>query len=260
MSRLTNQTYLKTHQYKNADNLQARIALHERFNVNPYDWHLWVFDQFKLPQEASLLEVGAGTGRLWRQNLSRLPAGWQITLSDFSDGMLQQAQENLHAAPQFDFDVIDVQQIPWADSSCDAVIANHMLYHVPNREQALQEIHRILKPGGKLYAATNGATHLQELYRLMSQVVPSRDSFSDPFQLENGAQQLSEHFADVTCHLYDNALRITELKPLVMYILSKQDAEIEAKIDELSHLIEQQLKTQGAIYVTKSTGLFEAQK
>jgi ubiquinone/menaquinone biosynthesis C-methylase UbiE len=87
-------TYVVT-QYKTPDNLDARITLHERFTTNNYPWSRWVFDQFALPPQAAILEVGCGMGKLWAENGDRLPAGWAITLIDQSAGMLQQATANV---------------------------------------------------------------------------------------------------------------------------------------------------------------------
>ncbi|HLQ30196.1 MAG TPA: hypothetical protein VK140_13265 [Ktedonobacteraceae bacterium] len=45
------QQYLLTKQYKNAANLNARIALHRRFSMNKYEFQRWVFDQFSIPAD-----------------------------------------------------------------------------------------------------------------------------------------------------------------------------------------------------------------
>jgi tRNA1(Val) A37 N6-methylase TrmN6 len=60
-------------QYKNADNLNARIRLHQLFSTNQYGWQHWLFDQFKLPPRGRILELGCGTGLLWLENLERRP-------------------------------------------------------------------------------------------------------------------------------------------------------------------------------------------
>ena len=60
--------------------------------MNPYGWFRWVFDALvKLPADARLLELGCGHGLLWKENIDRIPAGWHITLSDLSPGMLDAA-------------------------------------------------------------------------------------------------------------------------------------------------------------------------
>jgi ubiquinone/menaquinone biosynthesis C-methylase UbiE len=46
------------------------------------------------------------------------------------------------------------------------VIANHILYHVPDQAWALAEMQRVLKPDGVVYLATNGRSHLRELHEL----------------------------------------------------------------------------------------------
>jgi len=126
MSKLSDQKYLLTEQYKNASNLNARFQLHERFSTNKYGWHRWVFDQLHLPPSCRILELGCGPGYLWLKNNDRIPDGWEITLSDFSPGMLQEAQQNLSPSDHpFTFEVIDAQSIPFADESFDAIIANH---------------------------------------------------------------------------------------------------------------------------------------
>ncbi len=162
----SNQTYLLTHQYNNAQKLGSRIQLHERFSTNTYDWQRWVFDHFNMPSQGNVLEIGCGPGMLWLKNADRIPELWNITLSDFSAGMLQEAQNNLRNIPHpFTFKVIDAQSIPFEDEHFDMIVANHMLYHVPDRAKALAEIRRILKPGGHFYAATNGKHHMQEMPR-----------------------------------------------------------------------------------------------
>ncbi len=43
---------------------------------------------------------------------------------------------------------VDIQSLPFADQSYDFIFASHVLEHIPNDKQALQEIHRILRPRG----------------------------------------------------------------------------------------------------------------
>ena len=148
MANYSNPDYLHK-QYGDLSNLDARVALHARFSTSPIDWQRWVFDQLALPADARVLELGSGPGWLWRGNVERIPAGWTVTLSDFSPGMVETARAALaDSKPALRFEQIDAQAIPFEDATLDAVIANHMLYHVPDRAAALAEIRRVLVPGG----------------------------------------------------------------------------------------------------------------
>src|SRR5579862_8181957 len=116
--------YLREEQYRDASNLNARIELHRRFGTNATKWNTWIFDQFRLPAAGRILELGCGPGLLWQANLERIPRGWEVTLSDFSPGMLAEARRNLgEHADRFYFREVDAQAIPYADGAFEGVIA-----------------------------------------------------------------------------------------------------------------------------------------
>ena len=265
MSRYTDPDYLKQ-QYGDAANLSARIRLHQLFNTNPQELQHWAFDRMlkDAPPRCRILELGCGNGEFWRKNAGRIPTGWQITVSDFSAGMLADAQKSLAGlATKFDFRGIDAQNIPCDDQSFDLVMAHFMLYHVPNRAQAIAEIRRILKPDGCLHAMTLGANHLRELHELAHQIAPevfpTRDAVSRTFGLENGVDQLLTSFGEVTLIRYDCDLEITELAPLVDYVLSM--ARIDPDDERLLSFrttAQARLDQDGRIHIAKDTGLLVA--
>jgi SAM-dependent methyltransferase len=265
MDKIADQGYLLSDQYKDASNLTARIRLHERFSTNPYNLQLWVFDHFKLPERARIFELGCGPGTLWRNNLHRIPVEWDITLSDFSPGMLAEAQRTLQGSSHpFAFETIDAQSIPIPDESFDAVIASFMLYHVPDRPKALSEMRRVLHPGGRLYAATIGDRHLKELDDLVSAFDPDVSTLSDDqlgtFSVENGGAQIEACFGNVTLHKFEDGLVVTEAEPLVEYVASStfRWALTGERVAGFRSFIEDELGRQGAIHITKDTGLFIA--
>ena len=65
---------------------------------------------------------------------------------------------------------MDAQSISYEDEIFDAVIANHMLYHVPDRMKAIAEIKRVLKWGGRFIATTVGSHHLKEMNNWLQRV------------------------------------------------------------------------------------------
>jgi SAM-dependent methyltransferase len=272
MTKFQNADYLKSQQYAGADKLAARIRLHERFGTNTVSVQRWEFDRIlsSLPTNTKVLEVGAGRGDLWVENRDRIPSGWQITLSDLSAGMLQDCKKHLGVglASRFNFEIIDVQSIQYPEASFDAVIANYMLYHVPDLPKAILEIRRVLKPDGVLFAMTNGSNHIFELDNMMKQVGFIDDegyglmNVRDAFTTQNGAAKLRIQFEDVKLEIFDTALRVTELPPLMDYIASALD-DPDNRMQSPQALalwreLEQRIAEDGAIYITKETGLFTA--
>lgn len=261
--RMTDSAYLRDHQYRDSTNLSARANLHQQFSTNPLAWPRWVFGQIKLAPGVRVLELGCGNAALWQENRDRLPSDCAITLSDFSSGMLQTAREQLgQLAARFDWEIIDAQAIGHATGTFDVVIANHMLYHVPDRDRAISEIQRVLRDGGTLYAATNGAAHMRELDDLLSAVAPEvqRDDTRSHFTLENGAQQLGRSFATVTVTPYPDALDVPIAEPLIEYILSTAAAELldEQKLAQIRAAIDGEITAHGSFRISKSVGLFTA--
>ena len=140
---MTNRDYLVKHQYRDGGNLTARIRFYERFSVNTRGWLPWVFDRLRLPADARVLDLGCGTGVLWSENRDRVPPGWRVVLGDLSPGMIETARRSL-AEQRFRYRVADAQALPFDDDRFDGVIANHMLFHVPDRARALREMRRVL--------------------------------------------------------------------------------------------------------------------
>ena len=266
MSKFTDQQYLKTDQYKNSSNLDARAIIHQRFSTNPYGWFKWVFDTLlKLPENARILELACGNGLLWKENADRIPAGWKITLSDLSPGMLDAAWRNLVVTGRaFQFKEIDAQSIPFEDETFDAVVANHMLYHVPDRPRAIAEIKRVLKAGGRLIATTVGENHMKEMNDWLTRVSGGQLSgmYSLPFLLENGGEQLEEFFNSVSLSRYQDNLEVTEVEPVIAYIRSGIAASglLEHELARVRDDLEKELQENGRILISKDSGLFEAIK
>ncbi len=183
-------------QYGSAANLDARISLHRRFGTDEEPLPRWIFGQLDLPPAAEILKLGCGPGLLWAENGERIPHGWAITLTDASAGMVREAKERLGSG-RLTFRVADAQEIPFEDRAFDAVLANHMLYHVPDIPRVLSEVARVLRSGGRLYAATNRAGHMRELGPMRHVLDPSHPpdaATKEPvaFSLENGSASLPQ--------------------------------------------------------------------
>lgn len=256
-------------QYKNASNLAARIKLHDKFSTNDTGWFNWFFDLLRLRGGENILELGCGNASLWLRNVDRIPENCKITLTDVTAGMLEDAKENLGVyKDRFMIGEADAQSIPFRDSSFDIVIGDHMFYLVSDRQKALREIKRVMRPGGLLFISTIGKTHLIELKQLLMEfrtgLMLSNVDFSNEFGLENGAQQLIEFFEDINIVRYIDGLVVDEAEALADYVAStsgnagqffKKDTKFE-----FERFIDKKIKINGKIKISKDTGVFIVRK
>ncbi|MGR8933721.1 MAG: class I SAM-dependent methyltransferase [Gammaproteobacteria bacterium] len=98
-------------------------------------------------EPGKVLEVGVGTGK----NFAYYPSGAKITAIDFSTKMLAQARSKASRQQRpIDLRLMDVQQLEFPDDSFDTAVATFVFCSVPSPLQGLQEIRRVLKPGGRL--------------------------------------------------------------------------------------------------------------
>ena len=115
------------------------------------------------PRRAALvLEVGSGRGELAERMQRELDA--RVVAVDQSERMVE-----LTAARGVEAIVGDVQDLPFRDGIFDCAVAAWMLYHVPDLDRALRELRRVLRPGGRLVAATNSERNFAELWELVGE-------------------------------------------------------------------------------------------
>jgi SAM-dependent methyltransferase len=266
-SRLNDPEYVRG-QYRDASKLRARVRLYEVFGTNERGLQAWCFDGMQLPRGARVLELGSGTGSLWVENADRVPADSTITLSDLSPGMLEAARERaVRAGLCFEYERIDAQAIPKADAAFDVVIANHMLYHVPDRGRALAEIHRVLVPGGRLYALTNGWSHLIELVDLCERfglggVMPPSRCGTDRFDIETAARELEALFGEVRVRSYRDQIEVKDAGPLIDYLCSvhSPDAEERPALQAIREHVSWWIGLHGSFHIGSWVGQLDATK
>ena len=95
-----------------------------------------------------VLEIATGPGLLAKHVAS---AARTIVATDYSEGMIAEAKKGVYPT-KLRFEVADATALPYEDNSFDAVIIANALHIIPEPEQALSEIDRVLRPGGILIA------------------------------------------------------------------------------------------------------------
>lgn len=105
----------------------------------------------RVPADARVLDVGCGSGWATRL-LSGYAINGHVTGIDISDEMVRVARESSKAFPNADFEVASAEQLPFADNEFTHAFSMESLYYYANIPLALEEIHRVLRPGGLFVA------------------------------------------------------------------------------------------------------------
>lgn len=243
-------------QYKTAENLNTRISIHDKYSTNKEPFADWIVSHYDIAPGAQVLELGCGTGSMWRNNLHLLTGGVRLTLTDFSEGMLETAKANVRS-DAVSFQVVDIQNIPYPDAAFDVVIANMMLYHVPDLHKGLSEVRRVLKPGGAFYCATYGIHSIMEYITDLLKDMNVSGSIGTTFTLQNGGDSLGQHFEHVQRLDREDGLAITNLDDFANYIYSLSGLTNMGSVprEVLMQAMENRVEN-GILYVPKEYGMF----
>jgi ubiquinone/menaquinone biosynthesis C-methylase UbiE len=145
---------------------------------------------------ARVLDVGCGPGIL---AFVAAPQVARVDAVDFSPGMIEQVRarcsrdgvQNVHAA------VMDAQSLGFADQSFDAAFSLFAFMFVPDRARAFRELHRVLKPGGRVVIATWGPIERRPLMKVgfdaLAEALPEL-----PPQQKGDLQQPDECIAELS--------------------------------------------------------------
>ena len=113
-------------------------------------------------ESGKILDVGCGNGNLF----TYLPDGkYELTGIDFSANMIMEAEKNcMHAT----FLLGDAEKLPFDESTFDIIVCNASFHHYIHPDTVLNEMHRVLKDGGKLLI---GDPYVPTLVRPMMNVL-----------------------------------------------------------------------------------------
>lgn len=251
-------------QYATEGNLRARQRFWEH-QQPPFDIVAWVLDVAGVGSAPGhrVLDVGCGNGAYLDELRRR---GVHAVGCDLSPGMLAAAATHPHLVNA------DVIRLPFAPRAFDLVLAPHMLYHVAERGLAAAELRRVLAPGGRCVAVTNGRDHAGSLRELVEAAVrvatpgwEMRNPSTHAFSLDNGAAQLRLGFERVEC------VRPADVPPVTLtdasiaadYVASVADHyEHETArpwpevVEEVRAAVQRVIDTSGAFVVQADTGAF----
>ncbi len=170
-----------------------------------------------------VLEAGCGMGEFAARLARELDS--EVTAVDLSPRMVELTRQH-----GVDVQLGDVQQLPFADDEFDCVVANWVLYHVPDLDRALREIVRVLEPGGHLVAATVGPENMREVWELVGGPVTVERSFDT----RTGRERLAAHFAEVEQRDVDGTLVFPDAAAVRHFVaMTMTRAHLASRVPEL---------------------------
>ncbi|MHC4341183.1 MAG: class I SAM-dependent methyltransferase [Planctomycetota bacterium] len=241
-------------QYHTTGNLNARQALHDRFSASDLTWHDWTFSTLGVTPHCRVLDIGCGTGQLWSRRQRGKASNFALILADISAAMLSQARSTVEHAR---FVRATANDLPFRNNAFDKLVANHMLYHVPAVDAAVREFHRVLRPSGQLFVATNGRKHLHQLWAMLAEHGVHAPQPWHGLDFESGADLLSRYFLDMKTQRFEDHLVVTEVEPLVDYLKSLVMVS-DRVVARLASRIEDRIDLDGALLLSKDTGILVA--
>lgn len=246
-------------QYDNSNRLNTRISIHQKYSTNKLGFGNWIYNNYDLSSNICVLELGCGTGEMWKGKIDNLPSNSKLYLTDYSEGMVTKAKELLGKHDNVFYNVVNIENIPYDDLCFDRVIANMMLYHVSNIPKALSEVRRVLKDEGYFYCATYGENRIVDYIADMLNLNIEEDK--KIFTLQNGYEILKPYFKTVKRLDYNDSLDITDLDDLLDYLYSLDGISAITKIDrQLLKVSLQNKMKDGVLHIPKEYGMFVCKK
>ncbi|WP_280479473.1 class I SAM-dependent methyltransferase [Nocardia cyriacigeorgica] len=206
-----------TSEYATLTPLQVRIDTHARHSENPDDPVATVLDALELTGTEDLADIGCGDGRFLAHLAEHGHRGRLVGL-DNSTAMVTA----IDAIPGVEGVLGNAETLPFADDEFDAVTARHMLYHVPDPHQALRELRRITRGGGRVAVSVN---HPATCARTRQLVIDRAAEYglSPAVDMVNEVdsttlpKMMSTVFGDVRIHQHDNALVFDTPETLIRF-------------------------------------------
>lgn len=235
-----------------SSNLSQRLAIHA-WNTSSQSWFSWVRD--RLPKEGRILEIGAGTGLLWKQPDHPIAANLSLTLTDFSPAMCDELRTISGAVVT----QCDAAALPFDDATFDAVVANHMLYHVDDPNAALRGFARVVRPGGRVFIALNGDDHLAELFAVGSAIGRASVIKKEArVTVETVPQLLNKYFEEVQAERAPGDFYVPDVQPVLDYLGTVGDRGALSADEErkAKQMIDPVVAERGGFRVAKDMVLF----
>jgi ubiquinone/menaquinone biosynthesis C-methylase UbiE len=266
---------MKIDYQETTNDLLARINIHNKYGSRDIDqWMLHLLN----PQKGSkILDVGCGAGKQCFVFYKALEGDADITGGDVNAELLEKArQENAKIGNRIK--LIDLnfnQRFPLDNDQYDLVTSCFAIYYAEDIPFTISEMHRILKPGGRLFTTgpmpENKRLFYDIIFEATQKPIPPM-----PGSSRYGSQifaAIQAQFSQVEVHIFENPLTFEEVEPFLTYTRASlsedrrlwkslfEEAEgFEHVMQEIKTVATRRLEQEGKLLMTKVVGGFIATK
>lgn len=263
--------------YKETTNdLLKRIDIHNQYGGKDIDQ--WMLELLQIKRGSHILDVGCGAGKQCFKYHDTLSGECQITGGDVSDDLLSQARlENEKRNAGITFTTLDFNKpFEFADNSFDLESCCFAIYYAEDIPFTIREMHRVLKPGGRLFTTGPMPANKKLFYDIIREATNSKPIPPMPGSSRYGSLILDEIksvFSHVEVSIFENPLTFKEVQPFLAYTRASlsEDRKLwstffsgpedfEKIMTDISMVAETWLKRDGQLVMTKVVGGFIATK
>ena len=210
---------MKIDYQETTSDLLARIDIHKKYGGKDIDQ--WMLDLLKVQKGARILDVGCGAGKQCFLFYDALQGECEITGGDVSADLLARANhENTRTGERVRFMELNFNQpFPLPDDHFDLLSACFTIYYAEDIPFTIREMHRVLKPGGRLFTTGPMPENKQLFYEIVKEAT-GKTIPPMPGSSRYGSQILDTikaQFAGVEVHIFENPLTFDEVEPFLIY-------------------------------------------
>jgi ubiquinone/menaquinone biosynthesis C-methylase UbiE len=255
--------------------LATRIDIHSKFGARDID--AWMIDLIKLQSGNVILDVGCGSGKQCFSYYDNLNGDAKITGGDVSEDLLDEARaEDARRHSGMEFVFLDFnKEFPFTENRYDFVSCCFAIYYAEDVPFTISEMHRVTKPGGRLFTTGPMPQNKQIFYDIIREAtgktippMPGSSRYSTEF-----LSTIKSLYSKVEVNIFENPLTFTAVEPYIAYTRASMSEDrrlwssfFESKDDfekimnQITEVAKKRLDRDGKLVMTKVVGGFLATK
>lgn len=249
--------------------LAVRIDIHTKFGARDID--AWMLDLINLQPGINILDVGCGSGKQCFSYHEKLQGEASITGGDVSEDLLNQARKaNEEKNTGIIFEYLDFNK-PFLhlDDEFDFLSCCFAIYYADNIPFTISEMHRVTKPGGRLFTTGPMPQNKQVFYEIIKEatgkaIPPMPGSSRYSTEILSTVKSLYSH---VDLHVFENPLTFDSVEPYMAYTRASMSEDrklwgslfqgkddFEKTMDQITVVAQKWIDRDGNIVMTKVVG------